>query len=121
MARTILIIDDHADSRDALALYLSSCGILVAVAARREDALAILSRPGEIACILMDYHMPGMNAPEFVARLRLDHPKIKCILMSASVDVREIAAKLELKDWISKPIDLERLMALVGNLGHCAA
>ena len=95
--------------------------MLVAVAANRTDALAILTRTNEIACVLMDYHMPGMSALEFTARLRREHPATRCILMSASNDVPAIARELGIKDWITKPLDLDRLLSLVGNLGRCEA
>ena len=116
----VLIIDDHPDTRDSLALCLSMQGYGVFVAASREDGVTILSQQTEIHCVLLDYNMPGMSCQDFLSIVRRDHAQANCILMSAGSEIREIARSLGVSDWIRKPADFDSLFKLVAKYGHLA-
>ena len=65
----ILVIEDHDDTREALALLLASLGARVLQAADGRAGLAQLARerPGVIFCDIM---MPVMDGFEFARRVR---------------------------------------------------
>src|SRR5271154_6635863 len=74
--RTVLIVDDDADSREALAEFLQSYGYLSHEAENGRQALERLaSAKSPPKLILLDLEMPIMDGREFLSRLR-HHPEI---------------------------------------------
>lgn len=70
----ILIIDDNAVNRNILSEQMETWGFDHAAAANGKEAIALLHAALEadmaVGCILLDYHMPGMNGGEVVAAIR---------------------------------------------------
>jgi CheY-like chemotaxis protein len=67
--RRVLVVDDHADAADSLAMLLRMEGHQVRVARNGPDALdAVRAEPPEV--ILLDLGMPGMDGYEVARRLR---------------------------------------------------
>jgi CheY-like chemotaxis protein len=65
----ILVIDDHADSREGLARYLRNAGHEVECAIDGQDALQrIIPRTPDL--IVLDIGMPGMDGARFLEMLR---------------------------------------------------
>jgi CheY-like chemotaxis protein len=80
--RTILIADDEAMFRDAVALSLQASGFKVFQAADGQEALAILKDNCEIALLVSDIRMPGLDGYALTeAGLEL-RPDLKVILMT---------------------------------------
>ena len=65
----LLLVDDDADMREALAEALRE-GFEVALAADGEEGLRRLREGGRPCAILLDLLMPQMDGGEFLARLR---------------------------------------------------
>lgn len=74
-AASVLVVEDHADSRELLALYLRGVGCTVATAANGEEALAQAEvlRP---QVILMDLGLPDMDGCEATRRVK-SHPLLR--------------------------------------------
>lgn len=70
---TILLVDDHEDSRDALGLILASLGHPVVLARNGVEALEPLETvvPDPILC---DLRMPGLDGFALMAALRSKPP-----------------------------------------------
>ena len=66
----ILLVDDHTDSRNALAHLLREEGMTVLEAESGEEALAIFdAHNGEIDLLISDMKMPGMDGLELMDKL----------------------------------------------------
>jgi len=81
---TILIVDDHPLTRDALASLLGQNGFEVAgQAADGEDAVR---QAGDLGpdLILLDLSMPGMNGLEALPKLRTAAPAAEVVVLTAS-------------------------------------
>jgi CheY-like chemotaxis protein len=67
---SILVVEDHADSRDAYALWLAQAGASISTATNAIDAHALLSNGLRPSLILTDLHMPGMDGIAFLSSVR---------------------------------------------------
>ena len=118
--RSILVVEDDPDVRDALATVLETEGYEVAKASDGQDALGQLRASPTTALILLDLYMPVMNGWAFRAE-QLRDPKlasIPVVVVSADSMVGKRAADLGAAGYVGKPIDFDRLLALVAT--HCA-
>jgi CheY-like chemotaxis protein len=111
-APSVLVVDDHADAREMLTVFLSSCGFLVYTAADGLDAIATAVRVRP-SVILMDLMMPRMDGCEATRRLKADPltNAIPIIALSAhSQPAGTIMARAAgCDDVLRKPCDLDRL------------
>jgi len=114
-AGAILIIEDDAGLREALADYLRFEGFRVDQAGDGGEGLERLaaSRPD---VILVDLFMPGMNGGQFLARLRADAATrpIPAVLMSGARPDGAVVAAADLV--LQKPFELDELLAAVQRL-----
>jgi DNA-binding NarL/FixJ family response regulator len=81
----ILVVDDNADLRDAMAVFLRSEGHAVIEAADGRLALDALSAGRHIGVIILDVMMPVMDGRTFLAhKARGDHAAIPVVIFSSS-------------------------------------
>ncbi len=113
--RHILVIEDDADVRAALAEALGGAGLRVHLAADGAGGLDVLRRGPTPFVIVLDLRMPRLGGPEFLRQMRGDarYEQIPVITMTADVappDGHDIVAPLE------KPFDLDDLLGIVLSL-----
>ena len=103
---TVLLIDDDADVRAALARLMRSTGWNKAAYASAQDFLATLPFVG-IGCIVLDIRLPGMTGPELHAWLEEHHISIPVVYLSGHCDVENSvwAMKHGAVDVLQKPAD----------------
>ena len=110
----VLVVEDHADLREMLAVLLTSEGFDVQTARNGAEALARLdeSRP---SVILLDLMMPVMTGDEFRARQLADprYRDVPVICMTAAHDGRARAQSLRADAYFQKPVDFDRLLGAV--------
>jgi CheY-like chemotaxis protein len=124
-AGTVLIVEDDADMRDMLSMLLANEGFH-AVAA--EDGLeglhllrAVRHRTPDTPClVLLDLTMPRLGGSEF-RRAQLSDPIVAGVpvaVLSGAQDALQRARALGAVAALTKPIDLETLLAVVRT--YCA-
>jgi DNA-binding NtrC family response regulator len=114
---TILIVDDDAALRKALATALSDLGHEPAEAADGATALAWLVR-WRADAVLLDLRMPGMDGIEVLRRIRAqaDPPPV-AVLTAVPTSANTIEAmRLGAADHLAKPIGREDLKALLARM-----
>ena len=110
-ARTVLIVDDDARSRDLLTRMLEKAGfrVLAALDGHAGIALARAERP---AVITLDVMMPGMDGWEVLAALKGDAATAEIpVIMVSVLDERQMGFALGASDYVTKPVDRQRLLA----------
>ncbi len=116
MADRVLIVDDEQDSRSALALLLSGWGYEVLESGDGRDALdrAIEYRP---TVIITDLVMPGMDGMALLEAVRAEIPASSVILLTGhgTIETAVAAMKEGAYDYLTKPVDVRRLRALVAK------
>jgi CheY-like chemotaxis protein len=106
---TILIVEDEVRTRDALIELLGKDGLEIVTAGDGQEAMERLTKVPRPRVILLDLMMPRMDGWEFLRRQSADPSiaSIPTIVLSGS----ELPTGA--KHQLSKPVDLDRLRALV--------
>jgi len=93
----VLIVDDHALIRDALARVLVALAPAVEVleAADPQLALRTLEREPQLDLLLLDLSLPGMHGLSLLQSLRDQHPAISVVVISATADHDSVKRALE--------------------------
>jgi PAS domain S-box-containing protein len=109
---TVLIVDDDGAARELLETFFRKEGFAVASAASGPDGLR-LAREIRPAVITLDVMMPGMDGWAVLTKLKAD-PDLADIpvIMVTIVDDRNLGYALGATDYLTKPVDRERLAAL---------
>jgi two-component system response regulator MprA len=117
--KTVLVVDDDRDIREAMADALEAEGYRVATASDGLDALRWLrSQPDDASLaslILLDLMMPNMDGVAFRREQSLDRKlrSIPVVLLSADMSVREKARAIEAAAYVMKPVELEVLLEVI--------
>ena len=111
---TILIVDDEPDSRDALQTLLGTWGYATEIASEGREALqrAAALRPSVVVTDLM---MPDMDGLGLLTALQQEMPRVPVIILTgrATVDTAVGAMRQGAYDYLTKPVDLDRLRLLI--------
>lgn len=114
MAAKILVVDDQMGVRRLLYEAFREEGYDVDMAASGHEAIAKVTEaiPG---LILMDMKMPGMNGLEALKEIKKINQAIAVIMMTAygELEIVTQAMKLGVREYITKPFDLNELKLLV--------
>jgi two-component system, cell cycle response regulator DivK len=115
--KDILIIDDEPRNIFALKAVLQSRGYRVQAAASAPEGLERLRTDKGIGLVLLDMMMPEMDGAEALAKIREDEglrriPVIAVTAKAMSGD-REKALEAGADGYISKPVDVDRLIELL--------
>ena len=111
---TVLVVDDEQLVRDLLVQFLSLRGYRALGVNDGAQALSMMEEtPPDL--ILLDLMLPGVSGVEVLRRLREKHFNGAIIIVTGSSDeeLLEEAWSLHPQEVISKPIDLDKLLAIV--------
>jgi CheY-like chemotaxis protein len=110
---TVLVIDDEAAVRDLMQRFLTKEGFRVVIAPGGEEGLK-LARELKPDAITLDVMMPGMDGWAVLTALKAD-PDVADIpvIMLTIVDDRNLGYTLGAADYLTKPIDRDRLVSVL--------
>ncbi len=110
----LLIVDDDAGQRSLLHSFLSSQGFETVPVESGERALEVL-REQKINMMISDVRMPGLTGLETLRLARKEHGSFPILLVTAFADVRDAVGAIRdgAVNYLSKPIDLDELLASV--------
>jgi CheY-like chemotaxis protein len=117
MSKTILIVDDHADSREMLRILLKIEGFNVIVAENGSEGIekAMIARPD---LIVTDLHMPTLSGIEMVKQMQQipELHKIQVIVLSADLDKKAEAIQAGVDCFLTKPTVFEDFINSIKQL-----
>jgi CheY-like chemotaxis protein/nitrogen-specific signal transduction histidine kinase len=124
--QSIVLLEDHADSRELLVQALQNCGAAVAAFGAARDAFAALDRIRP-SVIVADIALPDEDGYSFIRRVRAHStpaiqsvPAIAVTAYATTADRAEALA-VGFQQHLSKPIDPERLVQAIHDLTHRSA
>lgn len=114
MKSGILIVDDEPDILELLDITISRMGLSTYIAGSLQEAKDILEREQPALC-LTDMKLPDGNGIQLVEHIQQSFPTLPVAMITAfgNVDTAITALKAGAFDFLSKPVDLERLRELI--------
>jgi CheY-like chemotaxis protein len=111
----VLLVEDHADTCDAISTLLESEGYFTVCAADGEEALAVLQGGVRPCIILLDMMMPRMSGEDFreIQRANPAWRDIPVALYTGDGAAEAKAQRLGVDYWFAKPLDVEQLLGVV--------
>jgi signal transduction histidine kinase len=114
---SVVVVDDHYDSREMLATLFERTGARVFRCESAEDALATL-RARDIALMVADLAMPDVDGYELIRRVRVSYPGLPAVAVSACArsEDRGRALSCGYSAYCAKPIEQTQLLQTVWNV-----
>ena len=102
----VLVVDDDAGSRKAMALALQTDGQRVEEFGDASSALARAAEDPAVALVVTDLKMPGMTGLDLATELAAARPDVSVLLVTAFGDVETLlqARALGTVDYVAKPV-----------------
>ncbi|MBV8464874.1 MAG: sigma-54-dependent Fis family transcriptional regulator [Burkholderiales bacterium] len=112
----ILIVEDDNDLREALTDTLELAGYEVLTAEEGEAGLARLAQH-RVGLVLSDVQMQPMDGETLLRRVKVDHPHIPVVLMTAYGVIEKAVAALHAgaAHYLPKPFEPDILLATVAK------
>ncbi|GAA0914243.1 hypothetical protein GCM10009552_31260 [Rothia nasimurium] len=115
--RRLLLVDDDMRNLFALSKVLRAKGIDVTMAQDGQKALDTLDRDTAIELVLMDIMMPVMDGYETTRAIRARPAVAKVPIIALTAKAmrgdREKCLEAGANDYLSKPIDIDRLLSMI--------
>jgi DNA-binding NtrC family response regulator len=121
-AERVLIVEDEDATRAGLAELVRTWGFVTEAAANGEEALKLVTtfRP---SIVVSDMVMPKMDGLALLKALKDEVDQLKVILLTAqgSVETAVEALKLGAADYLTKPVDTQKLKLLLSSIAELNA
>lgn len=113
----ILVVDDDKEIVELLSIYIKNEGYEPIAANSGQEALDQLAAHSDIALMVLDIMMPGIDGIEVVKRVRKDS-QIPIIIVSAkTTDMDKIQGLITgADDYVTKPFNPLEIMARIRSL-----
>lgn len=117
---TVLVADDDEEIRSVLVHHLTLAGYRCLTAAHGKEALARMI--DEVAVVLLDLRMPGLNGFECLNYIREHYKNTETIIFTASQEIADAvkAMKGGAFDYVTKPLNFDAVIALVQQAARTA-
>ncbi|MEO5596488.1 MAG: HAMP domain-containing protein [Lysobacteraceae bacterium] len=120
--KKVLVVDDDVRNIFALSSVLERHGMRVATAGNGQEAVQRIEQDEDIALVLMDIMMPGMDGYETMRaiRLRPESRSLPMIALTAKAmkGDREKCLEAGASDYIAKPVHTDQLLSLLRQWLH---
>lgn len=110
----VFVVDDDQSIRELLGWLMQRHGLRAELFADAASFLDIY-RPDQPGCLILDLHLPGMSGLDLQSYLNDQGVVLPVIFLSGGADVSKAvkAVKSGAVDFIEKPFDYKRIVALV--------
>jgi DNA-binding NtrC family response regulator len=112
----ILIVDDDEGICTAFRQFLTEEGHAPRIASNAEDAIASVEAAAP-DLVIMDVRMPGQDGLQALERMRAMAPDVAVVMMTAygTSQTSIEAVQLGAYEYLTKPLDLDRLRSVIGK------
>jgi two-component system response regulator HydG len=110
--RSILLVEDHAESRASLTYVLEKRGEVVHQVANGRAAVAVARREA-LHALILDLKLPDMDGLSVLEAVLAEAPGLPAIVVTGfgTIDAAVEAMKLGATDFLTKPIQVDNLLS----------
>ncbi|SEI96347.1 Signal transduction histidine kinase [Dyadobacter koreensis] len=117
VGKKVLLADDDMRNIFALSAVLEEAGFTITIATNGREALEKLGEEKDVDLVLMDVMMPemdGIEATKFIRKqAKWNNLPIIAVTAKAMQGDRELCLAAGANDYISKPVDVDKLLSLI--------
>jgi CheY-like chemotaxis protein len=113
----VVLVEDHDDSRELLALILEQCGaVVVSAPSARSGLQAVLDNPPDV--VVSDIGMPGEDGYWLIREVHSRLGELPAVAVTGFSDrYHPMQAKeAGFREYLNKPVDPERLCGAVAKV-----
>lgn len=112
----VLVVDDEPDILELLSITIKRMGFTCVATDNITHAKQLISE-GSFKLCLTDMRLPDGSGLDFVSHISKNHSHIPVVLITAygSMDLAIEAMKQGAFDFLSKPVDLQKLRSIIKN------
>ena len=109
----VLVVDDEVEILEEMMEAIIEDGWTVQGAVSVEEALIIMSEPGNIKVVITDLRMPGLTGIDLIDKLSEDKDKELEYIIVTGHDAQKHSVDIQISDAaavLSKPVDINELL-----------
>lgn len=114
----VLVVEDNEINQQVIRELLVNEGIIVTIASNGKEACDLISK-NSYQLVFMDLQMPEMDGFEATREIRKKHTNEKLPIIAMTADamsgVKERTLKAGMNEYLTKPIDITKLYAMLGK------
>jgi len=116
MRRRVLVVEDDEIFLRPLQRSLEVAGYDIVVRPSGEDAMEALKLE-DVDCVLSDRRLPGMDGVELVRRVKVEHPDLPFVVMTAhgTIESAVESVRLGAADYLVKPFEVSELLIVIAR------
>ena len=115
MSQHILVIDDEAQIRELLVIYLQRQGFDVSTAGSSQEAMQVLSgRPADL--VVLDIGLADEDGLKLLVDIKKTHPGVRVVMLTGMGFVEDLLQEAVLKGadgYVSKVLPLDELLMAI--------
>jgi DNA-binding response OmpR family regulator len=115
MSQRILVVDDEAQIRELLNIYLKKQGYDVYTAATADETLTILKQ-GPIDLVVLDISLANEDGLKLLEDIKKDHPQLRVVMLTGMGFVEDLLEEAHAKGadgYVSKVLPLDELLMAI--------
>ena len=118
----LLIVDDEVNLANMIAKRLGLRGCLCEVCYNGREALEVLKRQ-DFSLVLLDLQLPDIYGTEVLKQIKKWGSKVPVVILTGhgTEEDRKKCLQLGVVDFIHKPLDIEKLMTILGKIEEMSA
>lgn len=117
LSTSILLVDDEISYVEVMTKRLKKRMFEVEGVFSGPEALEILKKKSNIDVVILDVKMPDISGIEVLKQIKAAYPLIEVVMLTGHATIEDgvEGMKLGAFDYLTKPVDLERLVEVVGE------
>jgi len=115
MSQHILVVDDEAQIRELLSVYLKRQGFTVSTASTTKETMEILGQT-PVDLTVLDIGLAGEDGLRLLEQIKATHPRVRVVMLTGMGFVEDLLEEAHSKGadgYVSKVLPLDELLMAI--------